>query len=52
MLANRLKLSAAKPRRPSNLNRFSKYDGNILDGALLGCGMALTGVFPAPPYPK
>ncbi|KAK2023064.1 YeeE/YedE family protein [Colletotrichum zoysiae] len=35
-----------KPRSPSRLGLFSQYDGNILGGALLGAGMALSGSCP------
>ncbi|KAF9881917.1 YeeE/YedE family protein [Colletotrichum karsti] len=35
-----------KPRSPSRLGLFSEYDGNILGGALLGAGMALSGSCP------
>ncbi|KAK2064371.1 YeeE/YedE family protein [Colletotrichum caudatum] len=35
-----------KPRSPSCLGLFSQYDGNILGGALLGAGMALSGSCP------
>jgi len=46
ILAHKLNLSHCKPRTPSTLAWFSTYDGNILGGALLGCGMALTGACP------
>ncbi|KAK2011182.1 YeeE/YedE family protein [Colletotrichum eremochloae] len=35
-----------RPRSPSRLGLFSQYDGNILGGALLGAGMALSGSCP------
>ena len=35
-----------KPRSNSPLGLFSKYDGNIIGGALLGAGMALAGACP------
>jgi len=35
-----------KPRSPSRLGLFSQYDGNILGGAMLGAGMALSGSCP------
>ncbi|OHW96791.1 YeeE/YedE family protein [Colletotrichum incanum] len=35
-----------KPRSPSRLGLFSQYDGNIIGGALLGAGMALSGSCP------
>ncbi|EFQ27616.1 YeeE/YedE family protein [Colletotrichum graminicola] len=34
------------PRSPSRLGLFSQYDGNILGGAILGAGMALSGSCP------
>ncbi|KAK6219522.1 YeeE/YedE family protein [Colletotrichum tabaci] len=35
-----------KPRSPSRLGLFSQYDGNILGGAILGAGMAISGSCP------
>lgn len=35
-----------KPRSTSPLGLFAKYDGNIIGGALLGAGMALSGACP------
>ncbi|KAE9380889.1 hypothetical protein N431DRAFT_292609, partial [Stipitochalara longipes BDJ] len=52
VLANKLLLSSAKPRTPNSLNRFSKYDGNLIGGAVLGAGMALTGACPGTVLPQ
>jgi uncharacterized membrane protein YedE/YeeE len=47
MLAfERLGISQRKIRPNSTLNWFSRYDANILGGALLGIGMSLTGACP------
>lgn len=35
-----------KPRSNSPLGLFAKYDGNIIGGAMLGAGMALSGACP------
>ncbi|KAK1995483.1 YeeE/YedE family protein [Colletotrichum falcatum] len=35
-----------KPRSPARLGLFSQYDGNVLGGAILGAGMALSGSCP------
>ena len=35
-----------KPRDPSPVGLFSTYDGNIIGGAILGAGMALSGACP------
>ena len=43
--ADRLKLVAKKHRAPSNLGVF-QYDGNVIGGALIGMGMAITGACP------
>jgi len=45
-ICKRTNIAPCKPREPSNLNRLSRYDGNIIGGLLLGCGMALTGACP------
>ncbi|KAE8445046.1 hypothetical protein EG329_013760 [Mollisiaceae sp. DMI_Dod_QoI] len=52
ILAQRLGLTACKPRTPNTLNLFSSYDGNILGGALLGVGMALSGACPGTLLPQ
>lgn len=39
-----------KPRSPSSLGWFNKYDGNIIGGSLIGAGMALTGACPGTVY--
>ncbi|PMD31036.1 hypothetical protein L207DRAFT_387429, partial [Hyaloscypha variabilis F] len=52
LLANKLQLSAAKPRIPNSLHRLAKYDGNLLGGAVLGVGMALTGACPGTVLPQ
>ncbi|KAB2574682.1 UPF0394 membrane protein [Lasiodiplodia theobromae] len=44
-LADRIGFAPIKPRTPQNLG-FFVYDGNIIGGALLGAGMALTGACP------
>lgn len=46
VIAKKLSISPCQPRKPSNLNRFHKYDGNIIGGFILGSGMALTGACP------
>jgi uncharacterized membrane protein YedE/YeeE len=47
MLAfERLGISQRKIRPNSTLNWFSRYDANILGGALIGIGMSLTGACP------
>jgi len=51
-LFNALSLSAAKPRLANTLSLFSTYDGNILGGALLGAGLALTGACPGTVFPQ
>jgi len=38
--------SQCKPRQAANLGRFGPYDGNIIGGAMIGAGMALTGACP------
>lgn len=44
-IEDRLKLMPKKPRAPSNLGVFP-YDGNVIGGALIGVGMAMTGACP------
>ncbi|EKG21344.1 protein of unknown function DUF395 YeeE/YedE [Macrophomina phaseolina MS6] len=44
-LADRLHFAPIKPRVPRHLGLFA-YDGNLIGGALLGAGMALTGACP------
>jgi len=46
VLARRLSISECKPRSNSTLGWFHSHDGNIIGGALLGVGMALTGACP------
>jgi uncharacterized membrane protein YedE/YeeE len=45
LFANSKKVNT-KPRSASNLGWFGPYDGNIIGGAILGAGMALTGACP------
>ncbi|KAH7333487.1 YeeE/YedE family protein [Rhexocercosporidium sp. MPI-PUGE-AT-0058] len=45
-IAKRTDVSPCSPRKPSNLNRWHRYDGNVIGGLLLGSGMALTGACP------
>ncbi|KAG5980418.1 hypothetical protein E4U55_004035 [Claviceps digitariae] len=49
-LAERLGYVKISPRMSSPLGLFSKYDGNVLGGALLGAGMALGGSCPGTLY--
>lgn len=51
MFAQRYSLSNCKPRTPSVLGLFP-YDGNIIGGAVLGFGMALTGACPGTVLPQ
>lgn len=51
-LAQNLNIAACKPRLPNSLGLFSKYDGNIIGGALLGFGLALTGACPGTVVPQ
>jgi len=46
LIAKRTNISPGNTRKPSNLNRFHRYDGNVIGGALLGIGMACTGACP------
>ncbi|KHO02132.1 YeeE/YedE family protein [Metarhizium album ARSEF 1941] len=49
-LAERLGYVSISPRDSSPLGLFSKYDGNVLGGGLLGAGMALSGSCPGTLY--
>ncbi|KAL6881922.1 hypothetical protein HDV57DRAFT_83949 [Trichoderma longibrachiatum] len=49
-VADQLDYVKLKPRSSSPLGLFSKYDGNIIGGALLGTGMALSGSCPGTLY--
>ncbi|KAI5274774.1 hypothetical protein E4T47_02262 [Aureobasidium subglaciale] len=44
-LADSANLAAMKPRTPQSIG-FFPYDGNIIGGAMIGIGMALTGACP------
>ncbi|KAG6009099.1 hypothetical protein E4U21_003168 [Claviceps maximensis] len=48
--AERLGYVHIPPRMSSPLGLFSKYDGNLLGGAILGAGMALAGSCPGTLY--
>jgi uncharacterized membrane protein YedE/YeeE len=50
--SNRLRYTSNPPRTPSTLALFGTYDGNIIGGLLLGCGMALTGACPGTILPQ
>lgn len=50
VLVDRLGFIHASPRSSSSLGLFSKYDGNVLGGALLGAGMAMSGSCPGTLY--
>ncbi|KAG6118458.1 hypothetical protein E4U14_006813 [Claviceps sp. LM454 group G7] len=50
LVAERRTYVKIPPRMSSPLGLFSKYDGNILGGALLGMGMALGGSCPGALY--
>ncbi|KAG9185066.1 hypothetical protein G6011_03013 [Alternaria panax] len=43
---NKLGLTTTKPRPCSSLGLFSRYDGNIIGGCMVGLGMTLTGACP------
>ncbi|UNI13438.1 hypothetical protein JDV02_000186 [Purpureocillium takamizusanense] len=49
-VAERLGYVKLQPRSSSPLGLFSRYDGNILGGALLGAGMAVSGSCPGTLY--
>ncbi|GAB0137704.1 hypothetical protein EsDP_00005960 [Epichloe bromicola] len=49
-VAERLGYVKISPRTSSPLGFFSKYDGNIIGGGLLGAGMALAGSCPGTLY--
>ncbi|KAI5203662.1 hypothetical protein E4T39_04115 [Aureobasidium subglaciale] len=44
-LADSTKIAAMKPRTPQSIG-FFPYDGNVVGGAMIGVGMALTGACP------
>ena len=46
VIAKQTNVSPCSPRKPSNLNRLHRYDGNVIGGLMLGSGMALTGACP------
>jgi len=46
VIAKQTNVSPCSPRKPSNLSRLCRYDGNVIGGLLLGSGMALTGACP------
>jgi len=52
VLADKLRLAACNPPLPQSLGWFGAYDGNVLGGVLLGCGMALTGACPGTVLPQ
>lgn len=45
-IAENLGYAKLQPRSNSPIGLFAKYDGNIIGGALLGAGMALSGACP------
>ncbi|KAK4091043.1 hypothetical protein Purlil1_4623 [Purpureocillium lilacinum] len=49
-IAEKLGYVKIQPRSSSPLGLFSRYDGNVLGGALLGAGMALSGSCPGTLY--
>lgn len=51
-IAERAGYVTIRPRSSSPLGLFSKYDGNIVGGALLGAGMALSGSCPGTLFPQ
>jgi uncharacterized membrane protein YedE/YeeE len=51
-VAERLDYVKLKPRSSSPIGVFSRYDGNIIGGILLGAGMALSGSCPGTLYPQ
>lgn len=52
IVAQHFQFTTCKPRTPNSLGLFSSYDGNIIGGALLGLGMALTGACPGTVVPQ
>ncbi|KAI6709656.1 hypothetical protein JHW43_007815 [Diplocarpon mali] len=52
ILTNKYNISSCKARTPATVNLFSPFDGNILGGAALGFGMALTGACPGTLIPQ
>ncbi|KAK4134711.1 hypothetical protein BT67DRAFT_434131 [Trichocladium antarcticum] len=45
-LSQTLHLTSLAPRPPASLGLLSRFDGNMLGGALLGAGMAISGACP------
>ncbi|KAJ6447123.1 YeeE/YedE family protein [Purpureocillium lavendulum] len=49
-VAEKLGYAKIQPRSAAPLGLFSRYDGNVLGGALLGAGMAISGSCPGTLY--